>query len=58
MKNLTATPAPAQGNWNNKKGNVKENLAIITDNDPMTTNGSGKKKPRVGKPYIQPSKTK
>lgn len=52
MKNLTEL----KGNWNEKKGKLKQKFAVLTDNDLMFEDG--KKDEMLGKLQIKLGKTK
>jgi len=45
-----------KGNWNEKKGKLKQKFAVLTDNDLMFENG--KKEEMFGKLQIKLGKTK
>ena len=45
-----------KGNWNEKKGKLKQKLATIIDNDSMLK--AGKKDEKIGKLQVKLGKTK
>jgi uncharacterized protein YjbJ (UPF0337 family) len=45
-----------KGNWNEKKGRIKQSIAILTDNESMLK--EGKKDQKIGKLQIKLEKTK
>jgi uncharacterized protein YjbJ (UPF0337 family) len=48
--------AEIKGNWNEKKGKLKQSLAILTNNDLMLKEGKNDEK--IGKLQIKLGKTK
>ena len=52
MTNITEI----KGNWNKKKGRLKQSLAILTNNDSMLE--EGKKDEKIGTLQIKLGKTK